>query len=74
MRCGQDKTCDKKLKAKDKRTVTFTLIHRPLDHVASDVTQTDSGTEALTHEESVTTTQTDIDSYDRIDASGNEEL
>lgn len=52
--------------------LTFALIHCPHDEVASEVRQSDSSTETSTAGESVTTTETYIDSTYKIGASTSE--
>lgn len=49
-----------KLKVKDKQTVTFGPIHRPLIQVAWEVTGSDSSIETAAHGESVMTLQPSI--------------
>lgn len=53
--------------------ITFPLVRRPLDEVASEVTKSDSSIQTPTHGESVTTAQTSIDTWNKIDASANEQ-
>lgn len=72
--CVQDANCSKKLYAKEKRTESFALIYSLLDEVSSRVTRSELSMETPTPVESVTKTQRNIDSSNKIDASANEKL
>lgn len=54
--------------------ITFEPVPRPLDEVESEMTQSDSSSEAPTCRECVTTTMKTIDTSDKLDASANEPL
>lgn len=59
---------------KDKQTVSFALIHSPLDEIASETTPSDLVTETVTRAGSVTPAQRKISTTYRIDASAKEQL
>lgn len=62
------------IKANVKQTITFSPVHRPSDEVPSKLMQSDSSTDSPPIGKSVTATQTDKDSIDKISASAKEQL
>lgn len=51
--------------------ITFAPVHRPFDEIASESKQSDLSVESATYEESITTTQTNMNITGRTEASEN---